>query len=400
MQTALRRLSLAGMIWGLSACSGCGAATSTAEHRHVPAESANVGEASECRSPGRQVVDLPPVVDVELGFAHACARAEDGRVWCWGLNRDGELGDGTRADRLRPVRVRELPPSVGVALGVGHSCSVSREGEVHCWGADHAEQLGDGPHSWDDPDRVPASSVPVRVAIASVQAIASSAAALHTCALHRDGGVSCWGSAGRGQVGPVEGRSLATPVPVAVPPMRDVVVGQSHTCALARDGGAYCWGAARSLRPEEGVNARLAPELVALERAPEQIVAGPSGACAVFTDRSESCWGAPLGWLPGRLAEGCEGLVLAGEAACARCDDRVECQGIDAYGVVAGGLELESTAGCLNTGPTVDLACGAYSCCVVTTEGAVHCWGDNRGGQLGLGYASPDVYDEAGDPVR
>lgn len=42
---------------------------------------------------------------VAAGADHTCALVEDGTVWCWGANEDGQLGDGTRASRATPGRV-------------------------------------------------------------------------------------------------------------------------------------------------------------------------------------------------------------------------------------------------------------------------------------------------------
>jgi alpha-tubulin suppressor-like RCC1 family protein len=44
---------------------------------------------------------------VTIGTAgeHTCGLTEDGRVYCWGLNRSGQLGDGTNTNRSRPVEV-------------------------------------------------------------------------------------------------------------------------------------------------------------------------------------------------------------------------------------------------------------------------------------------------------
>jgi alpha-tubulin suppressor-like RCC1 family protein len=48
-------------------------------------------------------------VEVSAGSQHTCALLADATVRCWGLNFDGELGDGTNMGRARPVPVVDLP---------------------------------------------------------------------------------------------------------------------------------------------------------------------------------------------------------------------------------------------------------------------------------------------------
>jgi alpha-tubulin suppressor-like RCC1 family protein len=52
---------------------------------------------------------LNTVVAVAPGSRHACARKNDGSVWCWGKNDRGQLGDGTKVDSVFPVKVVGLP---------------------------------------------------------------------------------------------------------------------------------------------------------------------------------------------------------------------------------------------------------------------------------------------------
>jgi alpha-tubulin suppressor-like RCC1 family protein len=49
---------------------------------------------------------LPNVLQVAAGDQHTCARLVGGTVRCWGLNDDGQLGDGTQDDRHRPAVVQ------------------------------------------------------------------------------------------------------------------------------------------------------------------------------------------------------------------------------------------------------------------------------------------------------
>jgi alpha-tubulin suppressor-like RCC1 family protein len=44
--------------------------------------------------------------DLAFGFQHLCGIAHEGGAYCWGENRDGQLGDGTRSVRDAPVPVR------------------------------------------------------------------------------------------------------------------------------------------------------------------------------------------------------------------------------------------------------------------------------------------------------
>lgn len=59
-------------------------------------------------------------------------------MWCWGINSDGELGDGTTETRDAPVRVAGLPPASAIDLDSGASCALTRDDDVWCWGRGHA----------------------------------------------------------------------------------------------------------------------------------------------------------------------------------------------------------------------------------------------------------------------
>ena len=54
---------------------------------------------------------------------------------CWGPNDEGQLGDGTRVARSRPVPVRGLHDVVRAAVGPNRTCAIQRSGAVVCWGA-------------------------------------------------------------------------------------------------------------------------------------------------------------------------------------------------------------------------------------------------------------------------
>src|SRR5262249_53633031 len=56
---------------------------------------------------------------------HTCLLAEDGKVWCWGDNNFGELGDGSTTNRSNPVLVQGLPsPAIDVSAGYNKTCAI------------------------------------------------------------------------------------------------------------------------------------------------------------------------------------------------------------------------------------------------------------------------------------
>lgn len=85
-----------------------------------------------------------PVIAVDGGDHHATALTRDGRLWVWGRNSHGQLGDGTGQDRRTPAVVR-LPARVRAVRTAGNFLLVqTTTGDVYAWGENRFGQLGDG----------------------------------------------------------------------------------------------------------------------------------------------------------------------------------------------------------------------------------------------------------------
>ena len=177
------------------------------------------------------------------GRAHACAGIST-KLACWGAGTAGQLGNGASADSATPVPVT-LPKGVGgvgmVAAGWESTCVVASDEKppstqrVWCWGANASGQLGNGTTS--------ASNVPVQVALPDTQEAARvSVGADHACAVMPDGTVWCWGGNASGQLG--DGTTTASATPVQVKGVKAVLIGAGagHTCASTTAGRLVCWG--------------------------------------------------------------------------------------------------------------------------------------------------------------
>ena len=70
----------------------------------------------------------------------------DGQLWEWGNGRYGQLGDGRRVDRVRPFQLPEPPRVrfVAVHSGGGADYAISRHGELWAWGLNFEGEIGNG----------------------------------------------------------------------------------------------------------------------------------------------------------------------------------------------------------------------------------------------------------------
>ena len=88
------------------------------------------------------------ITQVAAGYFFSLALANDGIVWSWGANWNGRLGDGSTSDRFSPVRVSATLGSARritrITANSDHSMATANDGTVWAWGANWNGQLGDG----------------------------------------------------------------------------------------------------------------------------------------------------------------------------------------------------------------------------------------------------------------
>ncbi len=195
---------------------------------------------------------LGVVKQLAVGGVHSCALRDDGRVLCWGSNIYGQLGNSSTSGSFNanPVPALVDNAALGIvkqlAVSGTHSCALRDDGRVLCWGYNREGQLGNSTTSGNfNANPVPALVDNAALGIVKQLALGSS----HSCALRDDGRVFCWGTNHEGQLGnsTTSGSSTPNPVPALVDNatlgiVKQLALGNFHSCALRDDGRVLCWG--------------------------------------------------------------------------------------------------------------------------------------------------------------
>jgi alpha-tubulin suppressor-like RCC1 family protein len=294
------------------------------------------------------------VVEVSAGWQNACALTVAGGVKCWGLNRAGQLGNGTTTSpQLTPTDVTGLTSGVqALSAGLFHTCALTDAGGVKCWGDNSNGELGDG--------TLVNRSSPVDVVGLTSGVVAIAAGGAITCAVSDTGALKCWGDNATGGIG--DGTTVDRMVPTDVVGLSTGVAAVSaestfpfgsRTCAVTDTGAAKCWGTNNQGQLGDGtlVDRTTPTDVVGLSTGVTSVTTGSSQTCAVTTSGGAKCWGQ---WAVG------SGL------------DGIQPTPVDVVGLTSGVAELQA---------------GGFHTCALDTAGGVSCWGGNAAGQLGIGAA-------------
>ena len=200
---------------------------------------------------------LENIVQITTGANNSCALKADGGVLCWGDNVYGQLGNnasGNGNNKDHPVAVKSVDGASDlsginyIAAGSQYTCALSYTQKVYCWGRDDNGQLGNSAGAT-------ASSLPVLLVdgnastngLSDITQIATGDN--HGCAL-KNGNTYCWGFGVDGQLG--NGESSTTDYPVlvidaqnsttALANIDQLSAGNGFSCAVTESGGLLCWG--------------------------------------------------------------------------------------------------------------------------------------------------------------
>jgi hypothetical protein len=159
------------------------------------------------------------------GFGHVAALREDGTVWTWGANNEGQLGDGTLSARTTPAQVPGLSGVVAVSAMFNNNVALKADGTVWTWGSYVYGQTGLFPVARTSPVQVAGLS-----GVKSVSAGYSS-----QFAVREDGTLWMWGN--------FDGTiyNFARQVP-GMTNVRAAGAGDGFAVVLKQDGTVWAWG--------------------------------------------------------------------------------------------------------------------------------------------------------------
>lgn len=181
---------------------------------------------------------------VSTGGYHVCGRRSNGRIYCWGDDLDGAVGDGgTGIDRPSPTQIAGgFADWTAVSAGLTHTCARRGNGRLYCFGSDINGGIGDGGAT--NTNRY----APVEVKGNRTDWAAVFAGGYATCARRNSGQLFCWGYDFYGQNGtgatPANPFQHAAPVQVAgaATDWKTATIGNLHVCARKATSRIYCWG--------------------------------------------------------------------------------------------------------------------------------------------------------------
>jgi hypothetical protein len=314
---------------------------------------------------------------------HVCAISSDHQIHCWGMNDQGQLGDGTvsGAWTTTPSTVSGIDNATAVVSGSSFSCALLSDGTVRCWGLNSMAEMGIGDTT------SPYKTSPVTpVGLSNVIALAASTGTV--CAVEQAGTVKCWGYNGGGLILGSSNFMESMPVQVSgVTGAKAIAVGMAHVCILTTDGTPKCWGGNYKLQAgaPESMSTVTSPRTADGTGSGYTGVTAGNGHTCVLKGGTATCWGDnAFGQLgnntvltpqPPAVLSQISGITVISATADSTCallsNKNVWCWGNVMSDDSTGATVYPAQ---VNVSQAQGVA-GGYQSCAILANGSVSCWG-------------------------
>jgi alpha-tubulin suppressor-like RCC1 family protein len=324
------------------------------------------------------------------GSGHTQVLDGDGKVWTWGYNKYGTVGDGSTVDALPHAQTAPRQASidniVSIASGQGFNLAIRSDGSVWSWGYGY---LGHGAYE----GRLTPTQV---IGVANVKQVASGL--YHVLALKHDGNVIPWGNNSRGAVGDGTTTHRPSPVPSVLSGVR-AVAANGHSLALKTDGTVWAWGENNKGQAggTPGQNPSTPTRIEGLGNI-TAIAAGFWHSVALKNDGTVWAWGEGVALGDGRLVDSATPVQasITGVTAIAagngftlalRDDGTVWAFGIVGYTGTNSQTITTVPAQVTELAGVRAIGAGMFHRMAILSDGSVYTWGMNDVGQLGNGQS-------------
>jgi len=175
---------------------------------------------------------LPEIAAISAGLNHSVALARDGRVFAWGDNSSGQLGDGTNTQRKVPTQI-SLTGVAAIAAGEFRTMAILRDGRRYAWGSGANGALGIG--------STVNSNTPIEAANQKFSSVVSGG--VSAIGVRTDGTTAAWGDNTYGQVGVgVMGGFYTTPQTITGLSNLSAHYTGTAAGAVTEQGAVWTWG--------------------------------------------------------------------------------------------------------------------------------------------------------------
>jgi len=283
---------------------------------------------------------------VSGGSSHSLGLRRNGTAWAWGCNAIGALGDGTTTSRRSPVLVvGGFTDWCQVSIHQ-HALAIRANGSAWAWGFNNSGQLGN--------DTVSNRSSPVSVVGGFTDWCQVSASTCHSLGVRENGTAWAWGSNANGRLGDDTTTARSSPVSVVggFTDWCQVSAGNAHSLAVRCNGTVWAWGS--------NANGRLGDDTTISRSSPVSVVGGFTDWCQVSAGDAHS------------LAVRCNGTVWAwGSNSSGQLGDDTATSRSSPVSVVGGFTDW------------CQVDAGGTQSFGLRTNGTAWSWGANSSGQLG-----------------
>ncbi|VAW90912.1 BNR repeat domain protein [hydrothermal vent metagenome] len=395
----------------------------------------------------KAITDDPNIwAQLETGNHHSCAIKTDGTLWCWGLNSEGQLGNKNTSSNLTLNQEARLFSDWSQVSSYGrHNCALrpnatNTGNSLWCWGDNRNGQLG-GEFSTPATGATPLNiAIPTLIDSTVTNWKQLSVGSEFSCALKTDDTYWCWGNNAYGKLATQpadinlpfrdEQRqaiqvNLANPTNTA---WASVSAGRNSQCGITKiDNALYCWGD----NNYEQLGSKSAAQAGSTELySAKPLQVNPAGitnsswssvsmgrrhACAIDTNQLLWCWGDTSNGAIGEetvydplatqivttppiqintkedsnagVTSKWQLISVHNNMSCAlKSDNSLWCWGANNNGEIGNGNKVLSPVPVNVDSGLVNwqtVAASDNHTCALKSDNSLWCWGDNGDGELG-----------------